>query len=499
MRTLLARWGNTTIEALILGSVLMATFSFGGVLAWGFAAAFGQLALACCCWAAMRVWVADPAGAAVRRGGRHSEEVPPLPTGLRLILVLLALCAGYFILQLVPLPASWVRAVAPQRAVLAARVQEGLGLAPERWLTVSIEAESTRQALAQFGLTVLAFWAGLYAGAQRHRARRIVLGLIVLVLIEAIYGLVENLSYHDHVLWLPSLSHAATGTFINRNDYAAMLALFAPLASGWLLFRASEPVYLKGFNDYRTPGLWEVLGSRRGLWLLAPAVLLLGVIQSESRGGLSSIILGIALFFAFNLRGRLGRSLAWLAALTGLVLIVYGMNSQYELVMGRLGTMTRENYVEGRVIIWRDSLKMLRDFPIFGVGLGNFGLAFKPYSSVDTFYFPDQAHNEWLEALLTMGWLGFPLFLALCAGLARAIVRNLRVAGRDRLWLLGGGCGVAGLAVHCLVEFNFHIPAINLTASLLIGILTGFQPRASSHPALRRGLTAPMDRAQRST
>jgi O-antigen ligase len=95
------------------------------------------------------------------------------------------------------------------------------------------------------------------------------------------------------------------------------------------------------------------------------------------------------------------------------------------------------------------------------------------YATRDTSTYPYQAHNEWLELVLTLGVLGTGWVVALGIGLVRQARRVLREAGGDYPWLLGIACGLAALMMHCLVEFNLHVPGVSLPAALLAGVLVG--------------------------
>ena len=51
---------------------------------------------------------------------------------------------------------------------------------------------------------------------------------------------------------------------------------------------------------------------------------------------------------------------------------------------------------------------------------------------------------------------------------------SIRRSGADFPWLLGCWCGLVSLAFHSFGEFNLHIPSITVTASLMAGILLGY-------------------------
>ena len=64
----------------------------------------------------------------------------------------------------------------------------------------------------------------------------------------------------------------------------------------------------------------------------------------------------------------------------------------------------------GRIAIWKDTIPMIRDFPLFGVGLGAWPEMFPRYRrapwSAD---FYREAHNDYLQILAETGVAGFAL------------------------------------------------------------------------------------------
>ncbi|MBM3335734.1 O-antigen ligase family protein, partial [Candidatus Sumerlaeota bacterium] len=355
-----------------------------------------------------------------------------------------------------------------------------------------MDPNATGHALAVFAAAVMAFTAGAYLARSRKRVRRVLKLLIALAILEAVYGLVENLTRHQHIFWIPVGGDFARGTFYNRNHFAATLSMFLPVMIGWFYFRAAAAKSRHERTHLLPATSWDILGTKHGLWLLAPAALVLAIIQSQSRGGFSSMILGVALMFAVGARRKTSRTIAWLTIPLALALFVYGINSDYQAVLDRFGKLVEKPAAEGRTTIWNDSLGIVRDYPVFGIGLGNFPRAYMQYASVSTLNYPYQAHNEWLEGLLTLGILGMVLVTCTFAAFLWKTFRQIRATGPDYPWLLGCWCGLVALAFHSFGEFNLHIPSIAVTSALFAGVLLGVGPahrsaHSGSHQSERSG------------
>jgi len=495
------RWGNRAFDTLVLGAVAWSTLAFGATSGWGLAVTYGLLAAAICLWAGMRLLAGDEPNSNQATGIAASTEglAAPLRIRSRAACLLTLVLAAYVMLQVFPLPAGLVGRLSPARFALETKFSNALQGGAVNSLTLSVDPAATRRAMNLVAAAFMALTAGLYISTSRLRAHRAVQALIGLALVEALYGLLENLTGHRHIFRIPVGGDFARGTFFNRNHYAATLALFLPVTIGWFFFRmaSAKARYEKSRAMPAMP--WDVLGTRQGLWLLAPAILMLGIVQSQSRGGFAAMMLGTALMFAIGARRRPLRLAAWLAIPLAVALFAFGINSDYQAILDRFGDIARDARAEGRIAIWRDSLGILRDYPLFGIGLGNFPRVYMQYAGAGTMVYPYQAHNEWLEGLITLGAIGMAVVLGAAAGFGVETFRQVRQARRDQLWLLGCWCGLIALAVHSVGEFNLHIPSIAISAALVAGILWGSDPSdgsdrpdaGRSRASTRRHLHAP--------
>ena len=108
-------------------------------------------------------------------------------------------------------------------------------------------------------------------------------------------------------------------------------------------------------------------------------------------------------------RGR--RALA-LLALVGLVALAGMLAARPERVVGHLD-LASDSTSGVRVLLWRSALEMLRDHPLFGIGLDNFVHRYNPerggdYISPEGWREPDLSHphNLLLDWWLSLGVLG---------------------------------------------------------------------------------------------
>ena len=142
-----------------------------------------------------------------------------------------------------------------------------------------------------------------------------------------------------------------------------------------------------------------------------------------------------------------------------------------------LASAGRENDL--RVLVAHDTLQMARQRPLFGWGSGCFELVFPIYQgaylrSADgrpTARF-EFAHDDWLQTLAEDGAAGFILLLTPLAWLAYRAWRGTSVVGH--LAILG--CGL--IALHAIIDFPLHNPAILLEWILMLGSVAALAPGA---------------------
>jgi putative inorganic carbon (HCO3(-)) transporter len=137
---------------------------------------------------------------------------------------------------------------------------------------------------------------------------------------------------------------------VHPNVLAGSLVLLLPFALAFLIFNWGQMVW------------WErLLGLAAGLGMIIILVF------SQSRGGL--LALGVTMLLLIALRWRWGWGLLLLMGLAGVgVLIWFG----WEQPLGVVLSSSTIGNLAGRLEIWYRAVAMMQDFPLTGVGMGNF-------------------------------------------------------------------------------------------------------------------------------
>jgi tetratricopeptide (TPR) repeat protein len=131
--------------------------------------------------------------------------------------------------------------------------------------------------------------------------------------------------------------------------------------------------------------------------------------------------------------------------------------------------------------MWQDSLGIAADFPVFGSGLGTFKSIFPSYRSFNDNVLFRHAHNDYVEFLVT-GGIPFIIFMGWfisVIGLQTFKAYRGRREPYCRFLYLGAAAGLAGIGLHCFVEFNFQIGANGVYFFFIISLLV-----ASAHTRL---------------
>jgi O-antigen ligase len=144
-----------------------------------------------------------------------------------------------------------------------------------------------------------------------------------------------------------------------------------------------------------------------------------------------------------------------------------------------------------RVLLWRSALEMLRDHPLFGVGLDNFVHRYNPdrggdYMSPQAWREPDLSHphNLLLDWWLSLGVLGALLFARLLVVAARIGRAAWAATGRDRLGraLAVGLIGsLVATLIHGAIDNSFFLPdlAVLWWASYALLAMLADEPASS--------------------
>ncbi len=344
---------------------------------------------------------------------------------------------------------------------------------PNPWLPSSARPLMALRELWQFNAFVLVGF-NLYLGLQSRRAIRIALllsgGNAVAL---AVFGTFQKLSGAAG-LWfglVPSPNPKFFSTFIYHNHWGAFTVLNAAVCLGLLSHLVRRT---RGRELGRSPISLGVLA----LLLLAATIPL-----SASRsctvllGGLlaGALVHGLARV----IRHRRARRESAVAPVVGIVLAILlavaaiatlgreVIAQRVQVTSEQLAAFAQEETLNSRLTLYRDTWRMAEAKPWFGWGLESYAHVFRIFNSQRAaelwvwIPFYSEAHNDWLQSLAEVGFVGTGL-------LALLVLLPLRAVGWRQVqsflprYLLAG-CVL--VLLYAWVEFPFANPAVMLTFS----------------------------------
>jgi len=246
----------------------------------------------------------------------------------------------------------------------------------------------------------------------------------------------------------------------------------------------SNPVFLSEYLAMAAVclgarALWERTdnGLSRYAW---GAGALLFLASALSLGGSRGVALAIvpSLGVLVVLRFGVSRGLKLFFSLGMPVLIVFGWHSA-----SRFFAADVYNY--GRWVFWKVALRIFAAHP-FGVGLGGYKYfwfqAQEPFPQAFRHYakYAQTPHNEYLEVLVGLGFLGLLFFLLAIVLPMIVAVKGWKEVPESRRGLAAGAFAALVLTGgHAFVNFNYHEAGIFCTDALLLGALLGCLPARS--------------------
>ncbi|HEX6164110.1 MAG TPA: O-antigen ligase family protein [Vicinamibacterales bacterium] len=412
----------------------------------------------------------------------------------RLDLGLIALLAAITI-QLLPLPASVVAALSPQRArITSATRLEQFGAGEREWETLSVDPAATLVALGTAALGVLAFWTARAAFNAGGSTRSFCRALTFIGAVFAVAAVLQKAVSPRSVLFVldpEARSASPFGAFVNRNHFGGWLLMVAAPVAGYFVARSKIHPLRRG--PWRE-SIGQIMSS--GLVFTAIAVMIVVGIQLVTLS--RSALAGLA---AAALVGwRLGKprmntertNLPGLLGTIGAVVLIIVVFVDVDRWAGRIADSFDSTAAPlSRLTIWQESMPIARDFWLTGTGAGTFSDSMIVYQrsrvwvgAMGRWAHYNNAHSHYIQVVCEGGLLlALPVLWSLIA-LATLGYRAVRSDKGEMFWVrVGAAGGLAGMAVQSLWEVSLLMPANAVLAGMLGGLLLyRREPRAEGPP-----------------
>lgn len=351
--------------------------------------------------------------------------------------------------------------------------------------SLSLDVQATQEAALKTLCYALIFCLTLLLVNTRERIKLLVLVIIFSGVFQAAYGSLMTLSGLEYGFFIEKYAYrgVATGTFINRNHLAGYLEMSLALGIGLMLGQLATRSSTNWRDSARR--LLRSLFSNKVLVRLALAIMVIGLVLTHSRMGNSAFFISLTitgLLYLGATRGFTRGSMVFFASLLLIDLLIVSNFFGVEEVVQRL--QDTSSIAEIRDEMTRDTLAIIEDYPLTGIGVGSFQSVYPGYASKEIHLFLEHAHNDYAQFAAEFGVAGFVLLglivlLALKSSLTALFKRRdpfMRGMG------FGATMGIIAILIHSAVDFNLQIPAnaALFMVLLALAVISEHFDRASS-------------------
>lgn len=359
-------------------------------------------------------------------------------------------------------------------ATLPGRAVYGQGLQ-----AIGVPAPATLPLSLNPSATVASLWAGvplaagLLAGvlASPRQAWGLFGAMAVVVALQGVVTIAQYVQGPESFLYFDtSFPSPMIGTFNNRNHLADLFAMFVPI---WFALLG----YWRQDADERRP---KVALFVIPLWYFLGFAVLVVLLATQSRGGVLAALVALVLSVVLHARAAASR-LTWLHWFgLGTLMTLFGLLAVLTVgedrVTERFAQAVLRSDAEIRALLARSTFDAALAFWPWGSGAGTFESVFPRFQNALSPGYASFAHNDYAQLLMEFGAAAMLLAVVLLVlvvvqlgrlGFAAHRQDGLTLAQRQQCF---AGVGALAMLLHSWVEFNMHIPALAITAAVLLGV-----------------------------
>jgi O-antigen ligase len=126
---------------------------------------------------------------------------------------------------------------------------------------------------------------------------------------------------------------------------------------------------------------------------------------------------------------------------------------------------------EARLEMFRDAIRIIKDYPLIGKGGGAWAALYQGYQQ--RVYYSSEVHNHFLQVWIEAGIFGFLAFVGIWISLAAAFIRYCLLARAEPpVWQRWTAVCLpaAALGAHSMIDWNFSLAAVGIYLFVLLGV-----------------------------
>ncbi len=250
--------------------------------------------------------------------------------------------------------------------------------------------------------------------------KKLVDSIVLIGFIIAVFAIIQKLSWNGKIYWLISIKGGNFGPYVNYDHFAGFMEMCTFLAIANFIARisASSFVYMKKLKE-KIVWFSTKEANKMLIYLFFAVVMTTSLFLSTSRGGIMSFCAALSVFYFVSVicaekKKRIRILSASLLVVVLIVIMALWIGPEetvdrFKMLNKVVRFFIKEKSIlsELRPYFWQDTINMIKDFPVFGTGLGTFSYIFQKYRTfTETSGFLRYAHNDYLQLLAEMGALG---------------------------------------------------------------------------------------------
>lgn len=282
--------------------------------------------------------------------------------------------------------------------------------------------------------------------------KKLVRILILIATIAGAYGIFQHLTRIDffgNVKYLEKSFARSPGFFNSPQTFGNYILLVLPVVFG-----------LSSYSNSRKEKRWLQL---------AGVVILLAIIFSYGRAVWLGLIGG--LIFMAILRSKKFILSISTAVIVGSLLLIFMPSSRFSRRV--VETFKSRRPIGDRIYFWKGSLRIIRDYPITGVGWEGFRLVYPKYKPAKGRQLVSHAHNNFVDVAVDSGLLGLGMFLWLLATIYKVGFHIFKELGEG--YFKGIAWGFLGSFTAFLIaglsQYNFGDSEVVMLFYFLLGMV----------------------------
>jgi len=136
----------------------------------------------------------------------------------------------------------------------------------------------------------------------------------------------------------------------------------------------------------------------------------------------------------------------------------------------------------GRAELWAETIPLIKAYPVFGCGLDGYETAFSRFKISGVLVTDDFAHNDYLQLLAELGFVGFIIGAAPALSVVRTALRGVvKSSGpEERYWAVACTGALVAIGMHSLADFNLYLPANAMLLAWIAGMTAAVELRETS-------------------